>query len=180
MATNSGLADGYRTPDEAKTNFRPGIPSRAALAGHPIHPILVAFPIAFLVAAFVTDLLYWRTMNATWAQASYWLLWAGIITAVLAALAGLIDFFSIARVRAHLAGWLHAGLNVSLLVLSILNVWLRRGHAEAAILPWGLVLSALVTFLLMLSGWYGGELIYRYKIAIIGDLREPDERNGDI
>jgi uncharacterized membrane protein len=179
MATDYGIADGYRTPDETMANFRPGIPSRAAIAGHPLHPILVAFPIAFLVAAFVTDLLYWRTMNSSWAQASYWLLWAGIITAALAALVGMIDFFSIERVRAHPAGWLHAGLNVSVLVLSILNVWLRKDNAETAILPWGLVLSALVTFLLMLSGWYGGELIYRYKIAIFGDIREPNERNGN-
>lgn len=159
--------------DDTERAYRPGIASRVAIARHPIHPILVALPITTLVGALVTDLIYWRTVDPFWAQSSYWLLWAGIVTAVLAALTGIIDFFSIGRVRRHGAGWIHAGLNTLVLVLSILNLWLRNdNNVETAILPWGLVISAVVTVLLMISGWYGGELIYRYKVAVFVDVRE--------
>lgn len=180
MATDYQMAVEGRTMDGIERAYRPGIASRAAIARHPIHPILVALPITTLVGAFVTDLLYWRTADPFWAQGSYWLLWAGIVTAVLAALTGIIDFFSIERVRRHAAGWIHAGLNTTVLVLSIINLWLRSGDGQEAILPWGLVISAVVTLLLMISGWYGGELIYRYKVAVFGDVREPEERTTSL
>jgi uncharacterized membrane protein len=178
MTTNYRRTTARHMANETGTDFRPGISSRVVIARHPIHPILVTLPITFLVSAFVTDLLYWRNQDAFWAQSSYWLLWAGIVTAVLAALTGMIDFFSIERVRAHSAGWIHAGLNTVSLILSIINLWRRSDNAEAAIVPWGLALSALVTVLLAISGWYGGELVYRYKIAVFGDVREPDEPAG--
>jgi uncharacterized membrane protein len=64
-------------------------------------------------------------------------------------------------------------LNTTVLVLAIINLWLRGdNNAEAAILPWGLVISAVITLLLMISGWYGGELVFRYKVAVFGDVRE--------
>lgn len=178
MATDYQMAVEGRTMDEVEQAYRPGIASRVAIARHPIHPILVTLPITTLLGAFVTDLLYWRTEDPFWAQGSYWLLWAGIVTAVLAALTGIVDFFSIERVRRHAAGWIHAGLNTTVLVLSIINLWLRTGDNLEAILPWGLVISAVVTLLLMISGWYGGELIYRYKVAVFGDVREPEERTA--
>jgi uncharacterized membrane protein len=172
MATDYRMATEGQAANEGGADYRPGISSRVAIARHPIHPILVALPITFLVSVFVTDLVYWRTLDEFWVHCSFWLLWAGIVTAVLAALTGMIDFFSVERVRAHSAGWIHAGLNTVVLVLSIINLWLRNDNLEAKTLPWGLVLSALVTLLLMVSGWYGGELIYRYKVAVFGDRRE--------
>jgi uncharacterized membrane protein len=175
MATNYRMADQVKTSYETGSDYRPGIVSRASIAQHPIHPILVTLPITFLVTTFVTDLVYWRTQDEFWAQAAYWLLWAGIITAVLAALTGMVDFFSIERVRAHSAGWIHAGLNTLALILSIINLWQRSDNLEGAILPWGLVISGLVSLVLAVSGWYGGELIYRYKVAVFGDRREAGE-----
>jgi uncharacterized membrane protein len=176
MATNPQTAYDLRTDIRAEESYRAGIPSRVSIARHPIHPILVTFPVATLVGALITDVVYWSMRDAFWAEASYWLLLAGIVTAVLSAITGIIDFFGIERVRAHAAGWIHAGVNVTALVITIVNWWLRTDNPEGAIVPWGLTLSAITAIALAISGWYGGELIYRYKVAVFGDVRAPDEQ----
>jgi len=75
--------------------------STASIAGHPIHPMLIPFPIAFFVATFVCDVVFWQTSNAMWATAAVWLLGAGIVMAALAALAGLPDVLGEPRIRAQ-------------------------------------------------------------------------------
>ena len=72
--------------------------STANLFGHPIHPMLIPFPIAFFVATFVCDLALWLTGNAIWVTAATWLLGGGLVMAALAALAGLTDFLGDARI----------------------------------------------------------------------------------
>jgi uncharacterized membrane protein len=74
-------------------------PSTAAIAGHPIHPMLIPFPFTLLFAALASDIGYWLTADAFWARASLWLVGAGIVTALLAAVFGAIDFFTLPRVR---------------------------------------------------------------------------------
>ncbi|RIK39604.1 MAG: hypothetical protein DCC55_17675 [Chloroflexi bacterium] len=175
MATDQRLTREYSVREEARRDYRTGITSRAAIARHPIHPILVVFPIAFLLGALVTDIVYWQTTNVFWAEMSYWLLVGGVVTAVVAAVAGLVDFLSINRVRDHAAGWVHAGLNTAVLIIALLNMFWRQGNVEEPILPWGIALSALSAVLLGISGWYGGELVYRYKIGVFGDVREAEE-----
>jgi uncharacterized membrane protein len=71
--------------------------STARIGAHPIHPMLVPFPIACFVGTFVTDLAYWQTTDVMWETLSAWLLTAGLITAGFAVIAGLIDF----RQQAH-------------------------------------------------------------------------------
>ncbi|WAL58249.1 DUF2231 domain-containing protein [Thermocoleostomius sinensis] len=145
-----------------------GVPSTVAIAGHPLHPLLVTFPIAFLTAVLATDLAYWFTDDEFWARASVWLIGAGIVTGLIAALTGMLDFLKIDRVRQHNAGWFHMVGNVAALVLSLVNLGLRWGNTTGAILPIGLLLSLVVATLLGLTGWYGAELIYRHKVAVIG------------
>ncbi|MBR8837964.1 MAG: DUF2231 domain-containing protein [Stigonema ocellatum SAG 48.90 = DSM 106950] len=148
-----------------------GVPSTVAIAGHPIHPILVQFPIAFLVATLLSDIIFWFTSDVFWARASFWLIVGGLLGGLAAALTGLLDFLRIPRVRKRTAGWAHLILNVSALVLTIVNLLLRWNNPESAsvILPWGLILSVIVSGLLGVSGWYGGELVYRHKISVIGN-----------
>ncbi len=145
-----------------------GVPSTVAIAGHPFHPLLVTFPIAFLTAALPTDLAYWFTEDAFWAKVSVWLIGAGIVTGLIAAVTGLLDFLRIERVRQHSAGWLHMSGNVVALLLSSVNLAVRLADPAAAVLPIGLILSAIVAALLGVTGWYGAELIYRHKVAVIG------------
>ncbi len=145
-----------------------GIPSTVAIAGHPLHPLIVTFPIAFLVGAAGSDLGYWLTKSSFWAQASLWLVGVGLVSAVVAALTGMLDFLRIGRVRKRTAGWAHMILNVAALVLTTGNFLLRLGDPAKAVLPIGIIISLIVATLLGLSGWYGAELIYRHKVAVIG------------
>src|SRR3989337_4597101 len=97
---------------QKKCEYAEGAPSTAAILGHPIHPALIPFPIALLISALVTDIVYWFTTNTMWANFSFWLLIGGVATALLAAVAGAIDFFTIGRARERARGWVHAGGNL--------------------------------------------------------------------
>ncbi len=152
-----------------ETDYRDsGVTSTVAIAGHPFHPLLVTFPIALLVSALGTDLGYWLTNDTFWARASLWLVGAGLVSGMLAALTGMLDFLRIERVRKRTAGWAHMALNVAALTLTLINFILRYGNYVDAVLPTGLILSMIVSTLLSLSGWYGAELVYRHKVAVIG------------
>ena len=145
-----------------------GVPSTVAIAGHPLHPLSVIFPIAFLAAALGSDFGYWLTRDPFWARASLWLVGLGLAGGVLAALIGMSDFLRIERVRKRTAGWAHMYLNVAILVLTCVNLILRLRNPIEAILPWGLIISTIVGTLTSLSGWYGAELSYRHKIGVVG------------
>jgi uncharacterized membrane protein len=140
--------------------------SRAAIAGHPIHPMLVPFPIAFLVGALASDLAFWGTGDPFWARASEWLLGAGLVMGSLAAVAGLIDFLSIREARAVAAGWVHFLGNATAMILALWNLVQRLTGDPTAILPGGLILSALVVVIFLVTGWLGGELVFRHRIGV--------------
>lgn len=152
-----------------------GIPSTVAIAGHPLHPLIVTFPIAFLTGALGTDLGYLLTQDPFWARASLWLIAAGFIAGLVAALTGMLDFLKIDRVRKHSAGWIHMAGNVAAMFLTLVNWVLRWNNIEGAIIPVGLIISLVVASLLGVTGWFGAELIYRHKVAVIGSSsrREP-------
>lgn len=145
-----------------------GVPSTVAIAGHPLHPLIVTFPIALLTSVLATDLGYWLTRDFFWARASIWLIGAGIVTGLIAAATGMMDFLKIDRVRQHSAGWIHMVGNVAALGISLVNLGLRWGNPAGAILPTGIILSLIVATALGVTGWYGAELIYRHKVAVIG------------
>lgn len=152
-------------------------PSRAAIAGHPIHPMLVPFPIAFLVGALVTDLAFWGTYDTFWARASLWLTGAGLVMGALAAVFGAIDFFSIQRARNLTSGWAHALGNATAMVLALISLLIRLPDPADGVLPWGLVLSILIALILGVTGWLGGEMSYRHRIGVMessGEERPPE------
>src|SRR5439155_26419180 len=125
--------------------------STANVAGHPIHPMLIPFPIAFFVATFLCDLAFWQTGNAMWATASLWLIGAGLVMAALAAAAGLIDVLGDARIRALNDVWWHAGGNAVVVLIQLYSFVARYGEGAAAVVPKGLVLSLIVTCILLFT-----------------------------
>lgn len=149
-------------------NHREGVPSRAAIFGHPIHPMLIPFPIAFLVGALGADLAYWWVDDAFWARAALWLTGTGFLAGAAAAIFGLTDFIGIGRAREHAAGWIHFLGNGTALTLALVSWLIRLGGAADAVLPWGLTLSVVIAGILTVTGWYGGDLSYRHLIGVTG------------
>ena len=144
--------------------------STASIAGHPIHPMLIPFPIAFFVATLVCDLVFWGTGKTGWFGPTLWLLGAGLIIAALAAVAGLTDVLSDARIRALNTAWWHAGGNVVAVVIELVNWYMRYAQGSAAVLPTGIILSAIVVAILLFTGWKGWELVYRYRVGVSDDV----------
>ena len=140
--------------------------STARIAGHPIHPMLVPFPIAFLVGALLTDIAYLKTGWAMWAYASSWLIGAGIVSALLAALFGFIDFFGERRIRRLQVARYHMAANLLAVILSIANFIVHMRDGAMAVIPLGISLSAAVVLLLLFSGWMGGHMVYRHGLAV--------------
>lgn len=140
--------------------------STAQVAGHPVHPMLIPFPIACFVLAFVSDLAFWKTSSDFWASASLWLLGVGLIVAALAAVAGLIDVLGDDQIRNLSDAWLHAGGNVIAVVIELYNWYSRYEHGTAAIIPTGLVLSLIVVLILLFTGWKGWEMVYRKHVGV--------------
>ena len=139
----------------------------ATINGHPLHPMLVPFPIVFFVSALATDIAFAVDGSPGWAVASKWLLGAGIVAAAAAALAGFADFFGNSRIRAFRDAWLHMFANLTAVVLEVVNFLLRLANEEAAGST-GLALSAVVALILLFSGWKGGELVFRHGVGQCG------------
>jgi uncharacterized membrane protein len=144
-----------------------GIATTAKIGDHPVHPMLVPFPIVLLIATFACDVTYWATGNAFWAQVAIWALGAAIVTAALAAIAGFTDFLGNARIRLMNDAWHHMIGNVLAVVLALINFWIRyREGAEPGVLPWGLLLSTVIVLILLYTGWKGGEMVHRHRVGV--------------
>jgi uncharacterized membrane protein len=134
--------------------------------GHPLHPILITLPIGFFVATLVFDLMFWRTGTETWATGALWLLGAGLIAAALAATTGLLDFTGDARIRQISDAWQHAIGNVIMVLVQIVNFYERYRYGTSGIIPLGLSLSVIAVLLMLFTGWKGGELVFRHRVAV--------------
>jgi uncharacterized membrane protein len=145
--------------------------STAQVAGHPIHPMLIPFPIACFVLTFVSDLAFWRTSTEFWASASLWLLGIGLIMAALAAVAGLIDLTGDEQIRNLSGAWQHAAGNVIAVLIELYNWYSRYEHGTSAIVPTGLVLSLVVVLILLFTGWKGWEMVYREHVGVADQIR---------
>jgi uncharacterized membrane protein len=141
--------------------------STAQIAGHPIHPMLIPFPIAFFLATLACDLVYLSSGATDLVIATQWLLGTGLLIGVLAAIAGMTDLFAGTRTRNWRAVWWHAGGNILAVLISAYNFYLRSQTGAATGLDIGEVaLSALVVLVLVFSGWKGWEMVYRGRAGV--------------
>ena len=139
--------------------------STAAVAGHPLHPMIVPVPIGLLTAAAVSDVAYAITGDGFWARASRWLLGGGLLAGLTAAALGIVDFTTIRRARSA-TGVTHAAGNATILGLTGVSLLLRRGSPRR-VPTLAMALSALAAAMLMVTGWLGGELSYREGIGVL-------------
>ncbi len=147
--------------------------SKFSIGGHPLHPTLVSLPIGLFIWALVADIVFAaRDHEHYWYAISMWSGIAAIVTALLAALPGLGDYLTMAR-HTRQAGMAtaHMTLNLTVVVLYfvamllMLNDNATSGGALGAVIA----LHAVGTGLLALSGYLGGEMVYRGHLAIVPD-----------
>ncbi|HEU4887954.1 MAG TPA: DUF2231 domain-containing protein [Thermoanaerobaculia bacterium] len=156
--------------------------SRAKLLGHPIHQMLVAFPLGVLAMSLVFDLIGrfagWPKMH----EAAYYMIAAGVISGLAAAVFGFIDFLAIpSGTRAKRLGRLHGLGNVVVVVLFAVSWFLRRDDpAQPEILA--IVLAAAAAALAGVTGWLGGELVDRLGVGVDdgAHLDAPSSLHGPI
>ena len=128
--------------------------------------MLVPFPIVCFLGALLTDIAYWRTADIMWANFSAWLLAAGLAAGVLAAIAGLVDFAASRRVRAQRPAWPHMLGNLAVLVLALFDNLVHSRDAWTSVVPTGLILSAVIVALMLVTGWLGASLVYRHGVGV--------------
>ena len=141
--------------------------ARAQIHSHPIHPILVAFPIGLFITSFIFDLIGVSGPRPSLWAAGWYCILAGIIAGLLAAIAGAVDLLSVVPPNSsgRSRGYKHAVLNVLMIAIFIAVVARRSGPG---MMPdeVSLILSAIGIMVLLTSGWLGGTLVYRNQIAV--------------
>lgn len=142
------------------------IPSRITVAGHPIHPMLIHFPVAALLALVATDVAYLMTADPFWARASLWLAGTGALGGWGAGMIGLIDLVTVAQIRRLMAAWSHALIAVMALSVATFNWLLRLGDMQVWLSPWGISLSLLTGVCIALAGVLGGQLVYDHGVGV--------------
>ena len=140
--------------------------SRVKLAGHPVHQMLIVFPLGLLATAVVFDVLFLVTNNPIWTQAAFYMIGAGVVTGLAAAVPGTVDWLAIPRgTRAKRIGLIHGVGNVILVALFALSWYVRRDNPAAP--PTGAVVAGLLgAGLAMVTGWLGGELVGRLGVGV--------------
>jgi uncharacterized membrane protein len=138
--------------------------STAKISDHPIHPMLVPFPIVCFIMTLILDILYVRGDTGV-AGATNWLLGVGLVMGALAAVAGLTDFLGDDRVRGLGDALKHMLANVTAVVLEVVNFALRLKNPDF-IASTGVYISVVVVLILLYSGWKGGNLVFRHGVGV--------------
>jgi uncharacterized membrane protein len=140
--------------------------SKAKLAGHPIHPMLVVFPLGLFATSLIFDLVRLFSTNGIWSVVSEYMIGAGIVGGLLAAVFGTVDWVAIPQnTRAKAIGLWHGAGNVLVTGLFVAS-WLLRRPSPADPPAAALILSAIAVVLALGTGWLGGELVDRMGVGV--------------
>jgi uncharacterized membrane protein len=154
--------------------------AKARLLGHPIHQMLIVFPLGLLATSLFFDIARLSSGNPQWGLIAYWLIAVGILSGVVAAVFGLIDWLAIPPdTRAKRIGRLHGIGNVVVVALFAASWLLRRddpGNPEGV----AVTLSVLAVLLALVTGWLGGELVDRLSVGVEegAHLNAPSSLSG--
>ncbi len=147
------------------------ISSAIAVAGHPLHAMLVHFPIAFVVATLGVDVFYWWSADPFWVQVGIWSASAAFLLGVLASIVGTLELLAVPGIRVRVASWNHAIAAMVLVAIAGANAGLRLYHPEQ-VLPNGLMLSTLASMAVAFAGWHGGKLVFDHGVGLIISTRQ--------
>lgn len=154
--------------------------SQARLFGHPIHTMLIVFPLGLLATAVAFDIVGMVGGETEWFRISFWMIAAGIIGGLVAAVFGLMDLLAIpSGTRAQRIGLLHGGGNVLVVLLFIVSWFLRRPAPENPPSS-AFAFSFVAVALALVTGWLGGELVYRLGVGVDKDAHtnSPSSLSG--
>jgi uncharacterized membrane protein len=154
--------------------------SRVKLFGHPIHPMLIPFPIGLLATAVLFNVIYYFKDVSAFSWAAFYMIAAGIIAALIAAVFGIVDFLNIpSGTRAKSIAQLHGGGNVTVVVLFAIAWLLRLPHPEDS-QTLAFILELIGVGLLGFTGWLGGELVDRLGVGVDqgANLNAPSSLSG--
>lgn len=140
--------------------------SYMSITGHPIHPMLIHFPIAALIGLIATDIAFIYTHDFFWARSGRWLVAIGTVGGIFSGLIGLIDLIFVPQIRRLIAGWCHAVLAVMMLSIASLNWLIRFNDPAMYIFPQGMYLSLLTALMITLTSVMGGQLVYEYGVGV--------------
>jgi uncharacterized membrane protein len=153
--------------------------SKASIGGHPIHPMLIPFPIALFIFSFVADLIYLWRGNPIWRDyVAFYTMLGGIIGAAAAAVPGLIDWATLTdRAAVRVANW-HARINVITLVIFVASFYLRTASGASwvtslPLLPFYLSIVGVIG--LGIAGWLGGQLVFAHGVAVDTTESKPQQ-----
>jgi uncharacterized membrane protein len=155
--------------------------SRAKLAGHAIHPMLITLPLGLFGTAVVFDILGLLGNDTGFATASFYMLAAGVVGGLLAAVFGLVDWLAIpAGTRAKRVGLWHGVGNVVVVALFAVSWLLRRGQAEYEPTGAPFWLGMAGVLLALVTAWLGGELVERLGVGVDegANLDAPSSLSG--
>ena len=138
--------------------------SPASIGKHPVHPMLVAFPIGLWVFALACDVIRLSGGAEVWSTVARYSIAGGIVGALLAAIPGFIDYLSIDEAEMKRIATTHLLLGLGSVVIFGLNLWLRFRLEEGSKIP--LLLSILGVFVIGFGGWLGGEMVYVKGMAV--------------
>jgi uncharacterized membrane protein len=140
--------------------------SKVKLAGHPVHPMLVVFPLGLLSTAVIFDIIYLVSGNPQWTVVAYYMIGAGVIGGLAAAAFGWLDWIAIpGGTRAKRVGLWHGAGNVVVIALFILSWVLRRESPIEP--PTGAIVAGLLGVVLaLITSWLGGELVDRMAVGV--------------
>lgn len=141
---------------------------QSTFLGHPLHPQLIVLPAGLMPFSFAMDLLYRATGRRAFRDAAYCSLAGGVVGGAAAAATGAMDYLTIPRgsVEKRTAN-VHAGINLALIAGAVVNLAMRTAGADAR-LPLPMALSAVAALGVVVSGWYGGQLVYEHGLRVKG------------
>lgn len=140
--------------------------SAVAFLGHPIHAMLVHFPIALVIATLGSDVFYWITADQFFYRTGLWAAGFAFFTGVFAGLAGTAELLLVKGIRVRVSSWTHAVAAMCLIASAALNWGLRLDGPEL-VLPLGLFVSMLTSVLTAIAGWHGGKLVFDHGVGLI-------------
>ena len=162
-------------PDDLKTQprsevllelLRLDVGSVVALVGHPIHVMMVHFPIAFVISTLGIDVFYWWSGDTFWVRVGLWSTGMAFWSGVAASIVGTAELLLVRGIRLLEASWSHAVAAMTLVAIAGANWGLRFVDTES-ILPHGLALSALASVMVGFAGWHGGKLVFDHGVGIL-------------